>query len=178
MYKVIFKGSVEPVVISMAAGDQLKAKLDRGDTTGYIDVAGSYVQVNTIKAVVPNDDSDTQGRREELTEQIAQADAEFKAWRQSRLKMSAKERAQSVAFFNYLCQALRGRPLTNKEKDDVRSAQEKWFTEHPDFHAANPVCYFSKDELSMEEEHLPMKGVLRLAKINALNYAERHLNAY
>lgn len=89
--------------------------------------------------------------------------------------MSPKDRAYSISFMNFMCQAIRHRPLTNEEIDEVRAAQEKYFTEHPNAHRMNPTAYFDRHEI----KELPARGKTRtigdIAALQALDVAERVL---
>lgn len=144
MYRVIFKGELNDVYLSFSEGDKLRRDLEEGTLEGYITLKGNTISTGAIKAIV----LESSKEKEDHMANIDEIGREFEEWKRRRLKLTPKERAQSTAFFDYLSQAFRGRPLTEDEKNDVKIAQEQWFTEHPDFPRANPICYFDKDEIS------------------------------
>lgn len=177
MYRVIFKGDMEDMFLDHSEGAQLHEDLANGKLEGFINLKGNLIEVKSIKAILPNaTDPDSFSAKEKGNAHIYQAEVEFDMWRAKRLAMSPFGRAQDTSFFNFLCRTIRGRPLTEEEIPVVRIAQEQWFDEHPDFHNANPICYFKKEELTMPERHkdrmTPMKDLLLE---NALNFAYRHL---
>lgn len=177
MYCVKFKGGMEDMFLDHTEGKQLHDDLANNRLDGFINLKGSLVEVKSIKAIIPNaSDPDSSTQKQSGSDYIHQQSIEFDMWRAKRLAMSPVVRAEDVSFFNFLCRTIRGRPLTAEEIPEVRLAQEEWFTTHPDFHNANPICYFKKAELTMPERHkdaaVPMKDLLLE---NALNLAYRHL---
>ncbi len=177
-YKVIFKGDMEPIYLGAVEGKTLMDDLERGIVKGMINLKGNLISVGSVKAVVPNtSDPDSQDKKSEFTEMVYKENKNFKEWRAKRLTMTPKNRAQSTSFMNYLSQALRGRSLTDNEIVEVRQKQERFFETHPDFHSANPTCYFSKKDLLLEDDFLPMVTFKNLQKKNALQFAALHLDA-
>lgn len=179
-YKIVFKGGLEPIYVDDDRGANLMTKKQNGELDGDVSINGSLYDSKSIKAILQGEsDPDSNEKKNEFTEMIEAENRSFKEWRRQRLLMPPKERAESVSFMNYMSQALRGRPLTHNEIQEVKQKQEEFFTEHPDFHTANPTCFFQKNDLILEgEENLPMLPIQSALKLNALKYAERHLNAF
>lgn len=179
MYKVIFKGDLEPIYLSPVEGKQLMDDLKAGKLQGFIELNGQMVDSKSIKAVIPDQvDPDSQEKKSEFTEMVHEENRKFREWRAERLKMSPEKRAESTSFMNYMSQALRGRTLNHREVLEVREKQKEFFESHPDFHTANPTCFFTKQDLAVEDENLPMMPIKTALKIQALKYAELHLNAF
>lgn len=177
MYRVIFKGGMEDMYLDYTEGKQLHDDLANNRLDGFINLKGVLVEAKSIKAILPNaTDPDSRDSKQKGSDFIYNETIKFDKWRAERLAMSPVVRAQDVSFFNFLCRTIRGRPLTAEEIPEVRMAQEQWFTDHPDFHNANPICYFKKEELAFPEHHkdrmTPLKDLLLE---NALNFAYRHL---
>lgn len=180
-YKVVLKGEREPIYLESDVARKLMSDLQNGLLNGMVNLAGNLVDVGAIKAVISADDGPSFGRLGGA-EMIAGQEREWKEWKLRRLALSPHERAQTTGFMNYMCQAIRGRPLTEKETEEVKVAQERWFVEHSDFHSANPACYFAKheiDSLGARQTQDPSKprAIKELLVPNALNFAERHLNS-
>lgn len=176
MYRVVFKGDMEDMFLDNQEGRQLHDDLENNRLEGFINLKGSLVEVKSIKAILPNSsDPDSKESKEKGNEHIYNQNLEFDMWRAKRLSMSPFARAQDTSFFNFLCRTIRGRPLTEEEIPEVRVAQEQWFTDHPDFHNANPICYFKKEELTIPNEPKGMTPMKDLLLQNALDFAYRHL---
>lgn len=183
MYRIIFKGDMENMYLDESEGRQLAEDISRGNLSGYLKLKGSVVASASIKAVQPYfSDPDSGKLKERHMEKIAQDEREWQDWKKRRLALSPEDRAQTVGFMNLMCQVIRGRALTADEIPKVKLAQKKWFEEHPDFHSANPICYFTKNEISKLQpivrpvEGKPMR-VGNLLAVSALKFADRHLNS-
>lgn len=176
MYRVIFKGDMEDMFLDHSEGAQLHDDLANNKLEGYINLKGNLVQASSIKAVLPNAiDPDSTESRQKGSDHIYQQNLQFDMWRAKRLALSPKERAQSITFFNFLCKTIRGRPLTEEEIPEVQAAQEQWYIDHPDFHNANPICYFKKEELQLPTDDKNITPISNLLLQNALDLAYRHL---
>lgn len=179
-FKIVLKGEEDPIIIDYKEGMQLAEDIRNKKVTGLIKVAGQYITVGSIKAILPI--QDVTAASIDLAERRAQEDYAWRMWKTERLAMSPKLRAHSTAFMDLMCQGIRGRRLTEEEKVEVRAAQEKYFEEHPEAHNANPRCYFTELDISHAKAGLPNNDKMppsmkdRMATY-VLNFAERHLTA-
>ncbi len=182
-YKIVFSGKIEDEYVNDSEGIFLAEMFKSRGFPERVEINGNVYEAKSIKAVISGasnpDDAERKNRGMEI---IEESNVDFKKFRGESLKKTPKERAQSIAMMNMICQALRGRPLTEEEKVDVRAAQEKWFTEHPDFHTANPTCYFSKEDMArakatIRERPGEATQIKDLLARNILNLMERHLNS-
>jgi hypothetical protein len=184
-YKIVFKGDIEPAYISDAKGAILAAKWQSDSIRGRIDIDGMLVEAASIKAIIPNASDPNQAERKRRgIEDLERMNGDFRAYRQRRLDLQPRERAQSVAMMNMVSQALRGRPLSEDEIPKVREAQERFFVAHPTFHVASPTCFFTKDELSkaiqQKDADTGSDGVHRARAAFgawALRFVERNMTA-
>ncbi len=175
MYKIVFKGDLEPIYLNVHEGMKLADDLKNDALEEFVTLKGSTIATSSIKAILPI----IEDEKTETMDKISEINSDWELWKKKRLALSPKDRAQSTSFMNLLCQALRGRPLTELEVKDVQFSQQVWFEQHPDFHTANPICYFSREEISRCQAGLEnLGGPLTIAdalKVNVLNLAERIL---
>lgn len=180
-YKIIFKGGVDDIYVSDEKGAILLAAKQAGELDGDIVINDSLYDAKSIKAIISKvNDPDNPSTKQEWSDWVSQDNNEFRHFHNEQLKLSPKERAQNTFFMDLMSQAIRGRSLTELEKKDVRFAQERWFETHLDFHTANPVCYFKREEINRIEKRRNASKPISIKEAlstNALLFAERHLSA-
>lgn len=179
-FKIVLKGEEDPIIIGYKEGIELAEDIRHKKVVGLIKVADKYITASSIKHILPISDSSSE--KSGIQEKLMREGSEWAEWKEMRLKLTPKERAQSTAFMDLICSGIRGRKLTEEEKKDVRMAQEKYFTENLEAHSANPTCYFSREDISHAQASLPhddrkAKSIKDLFPRFVLDYAERHLNA-
>lgn len=182
-YKIVFSGAMEPEYVKDSEGLYLAELFKNKGFPDRVEINENVYESKAIKAVISGaSDPDSGERKQRGSDSIHRINSDFQAWYTLRTAMPPEERAQSVAFFNMLSQAIRGRALTDDEKVTVRKKQLQWFKDHQDFHSANPTCYFTKDEIIkagagfQRDPNKPLHIGELLTK-NAVMLAERHLNS-
>lgn len=178
-YRIVLSGKFEDIYVEDGRGAGIAVDFENGSMPPIIDINGQKISSKLIRAVIPNvGNPDSEDAKERGMAMVGRVNREFAEWRRKRLRLSPKERAQSTAFMDMLSTSIRHRRLTEEEKQEVIAAQEKWFEAHPDFHTANPSCFFSREQIQkIQTTKGDMVSLSEVMSVNSLNYAEKHLNA-
>src|SRR5580693_2284545 len=111
MYKVIFKGDMEPIYLSYSEGEKLSRDLESGAVSGMITLKGNLITVSSIKAVLPNQsDPDSNDRRNHGIDIIDRINREYRQWRSSELSKPTTERAKNLNLARMVWRAHTGSP--------------------------------------------------------------------
>lgn len=145
MYKVIFKGDMEPIYLSYSEGEKLSRDLESGTVSGMITLKGNLITVSSIKAVLPNQsDPDSSDRRSHGIDIIDRINREYRQWRSSELAKPTAERAKNLNLARMVWRAHTGSadisPIIQAWIIDLQWA---YLENNPTLVYANPICYKS-----------------------------------
>lgn len=173
MFRVIFKGDMEDIYLTDAEGTQLMQDIENNTLQGFIRLSGRVVDAKSIKAVMPqSSDPDSSVDKDRGMEIIRESIVMFDSFKQDFLNMPVDMRCKEVGLADMLSVALRGRRLTDEEKEEVAKRQRVFYEEHPDYAFANPICY--KDLLFAK---IPTEGAMihvrDVVSQNALLFTEQ-----
>jgi hypothetical protein len=120
MYKVIFKGDMEPIYLSYSEGEKLTRDLENGSLSGMITLKGNLITVGSIKAVLPNQsDPDSNDRKNHGTDIIERVNREDRQWRHAQLALPVSERAKNLNLARMVWRAHTG-------NSDIPPNIQKW----------------------------------------------------
>lgn len=180
-YRIVFTGNVKDTYVGDVEGKKLYDAYLDGSLPERFEVNGMAVTGKSVKAIFDEQDPDNKDHASEMASKLRQEHQEYEEWRKTQVSLPASRRAQNLGLARVLWQTLKGRKPTKAEEDEIIRKSEAWLEEHPDFHAASPAAYLSKEDIAqrasqMTEENT-MKKIGDLLPTNALKLAERHLNA-
>ena len=143
MYKITFKGRIDPIYVPDEKGELLKSQWLADSLPDRLEFSGRAILSSEIKAVEEglNPEYDTSKVRD-ANEIIGDINREYLKWRRSQLQKSPAERAKNLNIPRLVWQSHTGEqtlPLDIAEK--IIERQQKYLEENTGLVYANPICY-------------------------------------